>query len=101
MEHFTKDLMLQGMREQLRVGKVVLMDVPILHWFLSGRYRHGDELMLPKMIWLDLLRTVGNVLDISFIGSTFEETLMTVAMSNNPTAKLPVARGTTLQARRK
>lgn len=99
MEHFSESLMLQGMREQLRVAKVVLMSVPVLHWFLSGLYQRGDELRLPKITWLELLMTVGTVLDVSFIGPTLEEILMTVAMSNNPTAELPVALGTTLRAK--
>lgn len=101
MEHFSEELMLQGVKEQLRVAKVVLMDVPILHWFLSGLYRYGNELMLPKITWLDLLRRVGGILDVSFIGPPQEEIMMTVAMTNNPTVKLPIALGTTLQARRR
>ena len=83
MEHFSLEDFSRGLKEQLRVGKIVLLSVPLLHWFLEGRSSQGDELVMTKAMWIMLLLRCGWILDISFLGPALEEIIMIAAMSTS------------------
>ncbi|GAI95727.1 unnamed protein product [marine sediment metagenome] len=92
MEHFSlKDFKL-GLKEQLRVAKIVLLTVPLFHWFAGGGSSQGDEIILPKAVWIGLLLQSGRLLDISFIGPPLEEIEMIAALSLCPGSYLYITK---------
>lgn len=81
LEHFSQEDMTTCVSEQLRVSKYVLATVPLAHWFLSGLRAMGDELVWPKIMWLQLLSRQGNILDFTLHGGQGEEIGMTLVMT--------------------
>jgi len=83
LEHFDKVGVLQTLREQLRVAKLILLEVPLAHWFVSERFTSsGDELIMVKAEWIKLLMQVGYILDFSLLGPTQEEIILLAALSD-------------------
>ena len=97
MEHFSIEDFKLGLGEQLRVARIVLIDLPLLHWFMERRSSQGDELVMPKATWIALLMESGWILDISFTGLPLEEDEMIVAVSLCPGASLYIAKDVTTE----
>jgi len=91
MEHFSVEDMIKGVKEQLRISRYVIVEVPTLIWFLENRSAQGGELQLPKMEWLRLLRDLGYILDFYLVGAPLEEIIISVLMTLDKTAMVPLA----------
>lgn len=91
MEHFSALEIPLGLKEQLRVGKLVLISVPLAHWFIQDMGSKGDEIKLTKVMWTLLLLRAGGILDLSFLGPPLEELMMVAAMSNCPGTRLRIS----------
>lgn len=73
LEHYEDDWILAALREQARVGDAVLVSVPLEFYMLTFRSAHGDERLMHKMEWLDLLTQVGRLSELCLLGPPTEE----------------------------
>lgn len=91
MEHFSREDLVKGMEEQLRVAKGVVVLVPLVHWFLCSRLcRKGDELIMTKVSWLAFLQQIGRVLDFTLLGYPLEEIGLMALLTRDTTLSLPL-----------
>jgi len=91
MEHFSMEEIGLGLVEQLRVSKIILVSVPLIHWFLRGFRGAGGEIAMAKAMWILLLQRAGMILDLSFLGDPLEEVTMLAALSNCPGTRLRIS----------
>ncbi len=90
IEHFSVDNMKKAVKEHLRVGKLVLIEVPLVHWFLRGLSTQGDEIMWPKVRWIREFFKMGHILEVNLFDSVSEETTMLVTMTINKSVNLRI-----------
>lgn len=91
VEHLGVEGMQQCLREQLRVASIGLVEVPLAHWFIKGLSSQGDELVMPKSVWMRFLLRIGSLIEISFLGPPGEEEVLLALLTANDTAVLPLS----------
>jgi len=92
LEHFKKELMVKAICEQLRVAKVVMLDVPLIHWFFLPRAVDA-ELKWTKVQWLQALGRYSSILDFTLFGPPTEEIEMLIILSNQVSLTLDLGMG--------
>lgn len=75
LEHYSDEDIIKLLREQARVARYIIIQVPTLHFREIHRVGYGDERWLNKFQWIELIGKVdiGPVLEMCFLGNEGEE----------------------------
>lgn len=91
MEHLAYEEVVRGLDEQLRVARAVIVGVPLVHWFLSGLSKRGDELVRTKVFWVHLFSRASCLLDFCCTGPLQEEEFIIALLSRTQGVSLPLS----------
>lgn len=80
LEHYPDSVIIDGLKEQLRVAPVVIAHVPTDHYFYQRSREYGDERLVRKVEWLRLFAQAGSIAEVSFGGSPVEESEIMAAL---------------------
>ena len=80
LEHYPDEWIIAALKEQCRVARAVMFNVPTDFYLSMFRTVHGDERGLTKMEWLKLATRVAPIMDITFHGLNTEEYAVTVVL---------------------